>query len=55
MNYNVFAIALLIAGLLMNCMALLIDGFMWFNFAICIVSAILLVVNLMLCFKRKNK
>ena len=55
MNYNVFAIVLLIAGLLMNCMALLINGFMWFNFAICIVSAILLVVNLMLCFKRKNK
>lgn len=55
MNYNVFTIVLLIAGLLMNCMALLIDGFMWFNFAICIVSAILLVVNLILCFKRKNK
>lgn len=55
MNYNVLAIALLIVGLLMNCMALLINGFMWFNFAICVISAILLVVNLALCFKRKNK
>lgn len=55
MNYNVLAIVLLIAGLLMNCMALLINGFMWFNFAICVISAILLVVNLVLCFKRKNK
>ena len=55
MNYNILAIVLLIAGLLMNCMALLIDGFMWFNFAICIVSAILLVVNLILCFKREDK
>lgn len=55
MNYNVLAIVLLIAGLLMNCIVLLIDGFMWFNFAICIVSAILLVVNLILCFKREDK
>ena len=55
MNYNVFAVVLLIAGLLMNCMVLLIDGFMWFNFAICVINAILLVVNLILCFKRKNK
>lgn len=55
MNYNILAIVLLIAGLLMNCMALLIDGFMWFNFAICVISAILLVANLTLCFKRKNK
>ena len=49
------AIVLLIAGLLMSCMALLINGFMWFNFAICVISTILLVVNLILCFKRKNK
>lgn len=55
MNYHILAIALLIASLLMNCMALLIDGFMWFNFAICVISAILLIVNLALCFKRENK
>lgn len=53
MNYNVFAIILLIAVLLMNCMVLLIDGFMWINFAICVISAILLIVNLVLCFKGK--
>lgn len=55
MNYNILAIVLLITGLLVNCMVLLIDGFMWFNFVICIASAVLLVVNLILCFKRKNK
>lgn len=55
MNYNVFASILLIAGLIMDCMALLMGGFMWFNFVICVASAILLVMNLALCFKRKNK
>lgn len=55
MNCMIFASVLLIVALIMNILALAVYGFLWFNFIVCIADAILLVVNLILCFKRKNR
>ena len=53
MNWTVLAIVFLIAALIMNVFALAIYGFIWFNFVICVIDAILLIVNLAFFFKKK--
>lgn len=53
MNWMVLASVLLIAALIMNVLALAIYGFMWFNFLICVIDAILLIANLAFFFKKK--
>lgn len=54
MNWMVLVNVLLIAALIMNGLALAIYGFLWFNFIICIVDAILLIANFVFFFFRKK-
>mgnify|MGYP006886760709 CR=1 FL=1 len=53
MNWIVLASVLLIAALIMNALALVIYGFMWFNFVICVVDAVLLIANFAFFFRKK--
>ena len=53
MNWMVLANVLLIATLIMNVLALAVYGFLWFNFIICVVDAILLIANLSFFFRKK--
>lgn len=54
MNWMVLASVLLIAALIMNALALAIYGFMWFNFLICVVDALLLIANFAFFFFKKK-
>lgn len=53
MNWMVLASVLLIAALVMNVLALAMYGFMWFNFVICLVDAVLLAANIAFFFRKK--
>lgn len=53
MNWMVLASVLLVAALIMNVLALAVYGFLWFNFIICVVDAILLIANLLFFFRKK--
>lgn len=53
MNRMVLANVLLIAALIMNVLALAVYGFLWFNFIVCVVDAILLIANLSFSFRKK--
>lgn len=53
MDWMVLANVLLIAALIMNVLALVVCGFLWFNFIVCVADAILLIANLLFFFRKK--
>ena len=54
MNWMVLVNVLLIAAPAMNVLALVVYGFLWFNFIVCIADAILLIANFVFFFFRKK-
>lgn len=53
MDWMVLASVLLVATLIIDVLTLAVYGFLWFNFIVCVVDAILLIANLSFFFRKK--